>query len=504
MKNPLPSHPKTALPFRGLLAASCAVVLLSACASFKGIDPAAHLQQPADYATSESLPGQHGQWPDASWAQTLGGEQLQALVDEAIAGNPNLQIAAARVAAAKAAAEVAGANGDPVVSATFESTYQRYTENGLVPPPLGGSYKSDNELALNFSYDFDFWGRHAAEFRSAISQDKAAQAEQYNARLVIATSVARAWVQLAQQYAQQDLNAQQLAVGEKLEHLTQLRYDAGLDAKSDNQQVHQLLASLRASQAQLNEAIALTRNQLAALLGQGPDRGLRIARPTLPSETAIALPDALPLALLGRRPDIVAARWQVEAAQGGIDAAKTTFYPNVNLMAFAGFSSLGLGSLLESGSRVAGIGPAISMPILDSARLRGNLKQRIASYDGLVATYNQTLTEALHDVADQVQSLRSATLQSGQQKLATQAAVNTLQLARDRERVGTTNMLPVLTSEMFLLLQQRIDLDSQARRSELRISLIKALGGGFEAQSQGLAKESIPSPNVSTSVRNAS
>ena len=494
-----------ARPFRGLLAASCAAVLLSACASYSGIEPAAHLQQPADYAAAETLPGQHGQWPDVAWARELGGEQLQSLVDEAIAGNPNLQVAAARVAAAKAAAQVAGANGDPVVSADFNAMRQRYSESGLVPPPYAGSYQTDSSLELNFSYDFDFWGKHAAEFRSAISQDKAAQAEQYNARLVIATSVARAWVQLAQQYEQQDVNAQQLKVAGQLLHVMQLRYDAGLDAKSDEEQIRQLVASLRATQAQLNEAIALTRNQLAALLGQGPDRGQRIARPSLPSETAIVLPDALPLALLGRRPDVVAARWRVEAAQGGIDAAKTEFYPNVNLVAFAGFSSIGISNLLESGSRVAGIGPAISMPIFDSARLRGNLKQRVASYDGLVATYNQTLTEALHDVADQVQSLRSATIQGSQQKLATQAADNSLQLARERERVGTTNMVPVLTSELFYLLQKRIDLDSQARRSEMHIGLIKALGGGFDAQTQGLSHDdSSPSTNVSTSVSNAS
>lgn len=490
--------------FRGVIAASCAVVLLSSCASFKGINTSANLNQPADYATTSSLPEQRGQWPDASWAQTIGGASLQALVDEAIAGNPNLQVAAARVAGAKAAADAAGANARPSWSLNGSSTYQRYTEHGIFPPPLAGAYKSDNELSLNFSYDFDFWGKHAAELRSALSAGKAAQAEQYNARLMIATAVARAWVQLARQYAQLDLNQEQLTVGENIERLTKLRFKVGLDTQTDNQQTHQQLASLRAERAQLNEAIALTRNQLAALLGKGPDRGLQIERPSLPSEVAIALPDALPLTLLGRRPDIVAARWNVEAAQSDIDTAKTEFYPNVNIMAFAGFSSLGLSNLLNSGSRVVGIGPAIRLPILDSGSLRANLKGRVASYDGLVAMYNQTLTEALHDVADQVQSSRAAALQSEQQQLATQASANNLKLAQQRERVGTTNMLPVLSAQMTWLSQRRVDLDSQARRSDLRIGLIKALGGGFDAQTQGLEKENSNPSNVSTSVRSAS
>jgi outer membrane protein TolC len=194
----------------------------------------------------------------------------------------------------------------------------------------------------------------------------------------------------------------------------------------------------------------------------------------------------------------------VEAAQGEIDSAKTEFYPNVNLMAFAGFSSIGLNNLLDSGSRVVGIGPAISVPILARHTLRGKLKSRVADYDSLVATYNQTLTEALHDVADQVQSLRAVALQSEQQQRAAQAASNNLQLAQQRERVGTTNMLPALSAHMTLLAQRRMDLDLQARLSDLRVGLIKALGGGFDAQSQHLATDSLTTPNVSTSTRSAS
>ncbi|GGI15845.1 efflux transporter outer membrane subunit [Oxalicibacterium faecigallinarum] len=489
---------------RTMLATSCAVVLLSSCASYKGIETSGTLNAAESYATTQSLPAEHGQWPDASWAQTIGGAPLQALVDEAIAGNPDLQVATARINAAKAAAELARANRQIKGNAAFQGTYQRYTENGLVPAPLAGTYDSDNSLTLNFSYDLDFWGKHAAEFRSALAQDKAAQAEHYNARLMIATAVARGWIQLGHVYAQHDLNQQQLEVAEKLKSLMQMRYRVGLDDASNVQTVEQSLAFLRAQQSSLDEAIALTRNQLAALMGKGPDRGLQIARPQLPTESAVALPDQLPLALVGRRPDLVAARWRVEAAQGGIDASKASFYPNINLSAFAGFSSLGLSNLLESGSRIAGIGPAITLPILSSGLLRGGLKQQVANYDALVATYNQALTDALRDVADQVQSLRAAEQQSVQQHAGTQAASISLKLAQERERVGTSNMLPVLLSQLGLLAQQRNELDSLARRSDLRIALIKAMGGGFDADTLGLGKASATSSTDSTSVRNAS
>jgi NodT family efflux transporter outer membrane factor (OMF) lipoprotein len=461
--------------------AAAAALLLSACASFKGIESAAQPRTPAAYATETTLPQQNGAWPDLSWPRTIGGAPLQALVDEALAGNPGLQIAAARVAAARAVTEATGAAEKPSVGAGFSSTLQRFTEHGLVPPPLAGTVESDNQLALNFSYDFDFWGKHRAELRAALANGQAAEAEQYSARLLLTTAVVRSWLQLARQQEQLALVELQQTTLDHSARLTQLRVSAGLDTDSDTQQVQVLRANLRVERARWQEAIALTRNQLAALMGQGPDRGLQIARAELPPAADSALPDQLPLTLLGRRPDIAAARWRVEAAQGEIDSAKTQFYPNVNLVAFAGFSSLGLSNLLLSGSRIAGIGPAVRLPVFEGGALRAQLKGKTALYDGAVASYDQTLTEALHEVADQVQSLRAADAQRADLQLATQAAAQTVKLAQQRQRVGTGNLLQVLSAENGWLLQRKLELDSRVRLADLRVGLIKALGGGFDA-----------------------
>ncbi|MGI4850296.1 MAG: efflux transporter outer membrane subunit [Janthinobacterium lividum] len=471
-----------ALP--AIAAGVAASLLLCSCASFKGIGSTSAMRAPAEFATTRTLPEQGGQWPEASWPLAIGGPALMSLIDEAFASNPSLQVATARLAQARALALSAGAASRPTVSANFTGTYQRFTENGLVPVPLAGTYQTDSRLSLDFSYDLDFWGRHGAELRAALSQGQAASAEQQAARLMISTSIARAWVQLARQQATLDLIARQVALREMVDRLTQLRIKSGLDPRSDNEQAVQQLASLRFEQALWQEQSALTRNQLAALLGQGPDRGLQIAAPSLPEAATLALPDNLPLALLAHRPDIVAARWRAQAAVGEIDSARAQFYPNVNLVAFAGLSSLGLDRLLDSGSRIVGAGPAISLPVLETGALRAQLQGRYAASDAAIASYNQTLNDALHDVADQVMSSRAALEQERQQQTATQSAGNTLRLARERERAGTTNMLPVLASEMALLTQQKSALDTTARRADLRIGLIRALGGGFVDDSQ--------------------
>ncbi|NMM29108.1 MAG: efflux transporter outer membrane subunit [Glaciimonas sp.] len=473
-----------------ILAGSISAILLSSCANFQGIGPSVKQNDVSDYAAG-TLAGGSGTWPasGASWLGTIGGAPLQDLVEEALAGNPGMEIAAARVSASKALAEAVHGAALPAVGASFDSAYQRFTENGMIPAPLKGSFESNNQLALNFSYEFDFWGKHAAEWRSALSQEKMAEAELHGARLVLTAAVAHAWVQLARQSAQLDLTEQQQALHQQLDRLTQQRIAAGLDMDSDAQQIRLQSAVLHAEQLQWQEAIALTRNQLAALMGQGPDRGRRIARPALSelSESpAFQLPAQLPLALLGRRPDIVAARWHVEAAQGDIDSSRAQFYPNVNLLGFVGFSSLGLSNLLDGGSSIVGIGPAIRLPIFEGGQLRAQLKGRVAAYDGAVASYNQSLTQALHEVADQIQSLRASDLQLRNQTVALRAAQQNLQLAQQRWQVGTVNKLQVLGAESNWLTQRKLGLDLQARREDMQVNMIKALGGGFDATQHAL------------------
>ena len=485
---------------------------LSGCASFSGIDTHATLQPAQELETALSLPDQGGAWPSVQWPLQFGGVPLQALVDEALAGNPGLQVAAARVAAAQAAADVTAGGAQPTVGATFSATRQRYTENGIIPPPLAGKYETDSQLAVNFRYDFDFWGKNGAALRSALSQGKLSKAEQYNARLILATAVTRAWLQLGRNTAQFDLVSRQLQTRDGLDRLTRQRLAAGLDTQSENQLSLQQAASLRAEVAQWQEAVALSRNQLAALLGRGPDRGLMIAVPALPQPATTLLPSALPLTLIGRRPDLVAARWRVEAAQGQIDYAKAQFYPNIDIMGFAGFSSLGLSNLLQTGSRVVGIGPAIRLPIFDTGTLRAQIGGQVAGYDGAVASYNQSLVEALHEVADGVQSLRAAEVQVNSLEQASQAATGALTLAQQRRRVGTINQLQLLTVQGALLAQQRIALDARARRLDLRVGLIKALGGGFDAttdhlsipQAQPVTTTTAPAPASPSIIRPAS
>jgi outer membrane protein TolC len=159
----------------------------------------------------------------------------------------------------------------------------------------------------------------------------------------------------------------------------------------------------------------------------------------------------------------------------------------VNLSAFIGFGSIGLPGFLQAESRTMGIGPAITLPIFEGGRLRGNLAGQNAAYDAAVETYNQALVDALRDVVDQLTSFRSVDEQSKQQQLAQKTVQDAYDLALLRYREGVGNYLEVLTAESQLLAQQSLEVDLRARELVLSINLARALGGGFQGASPALA-----------------
>jgi NodT family efflux transporter outer membrane factor (OMF) lipoprotein len=261
--------------------------------------------------------------------------------------------------------------------------------------------------------------------------------------------------------------------------LTQQRYTSGLDTQVEVKQAESALAEARTQLAQVDESISLRRNELAALAGAGPERGQSIQVAPL-AKAVIALPSNVPLSLLGRRADVVAARWRAEAQFSRIDAAKAMFYPDVNLAAFIGVQALGLNKLLQSDSLQYGGGPAITLPIFGGGRLRANLRGREADADEAIATYNETVLHAVHEVADTLDSIRALERQRVEQRHAREAIEQAYELALKRYRAGLGNYLSVLTAQTAVLTQERQDTDLQARALTLDVSLAKALGGGVQ------------------------
>lgn len=460
----------------GLIAGCLALGALGGCAHSGGIEPRAQLLAATQAGLPASTPAPAAVASD--WWRAFGDAALDALVQRALAEQPSLKVAAARLARAEAALASAQADDSPRLAATFDATREHFSAHSIYPPPLGGSIRTIATLQFGASWELDFFGRHRAALETATGQALAAQADAAAARVVLASSVVRLWAQLGRLQEQRDLAWRVLGQREAMLGLVRQRVHAGLDTAVELRQAEGPVADARQQLEWLDEQSAIARHALAALTAQAPDALNALAAPRLTAAPR-PLPTSLPADLLGRRADISAARWRVEAASGDARAARALFYPNVNLVAFAGVSSLGLDRLLRSGSEQYGAGPALSLPVFDAGRLRANLRAKTADLDAAVESYNLAVLDAVREVADQLGTLAAIGQQQREQAAAGLAAEGAHTLAQQRFRAGLANRLTVLQAESAVLAQQRSAVELRWRQLDTQIALVKALGGGY-------------------------
>jgi len=473
-------------PTRGGLAALALVALtlagltLSACASLPPAPVARVAKTPEAYETAKAFDAPATPWPTDSWWERYDDPQLNALIAEALAGSPDLAQARARVLKAKAAQADASSALLPTLTGFGQAQAEKYSFKNIFPPEfLPQGYQDYGQTTLNLNWELDFWGKNRAAISAAVSRSRAAAADLAEARLILTTDVASAYATLAQLYADRDVAAQSVKVREETAGLVAQRVTNGLDTQGDLKQAQAGAPATQADVAALDEQIALTRNQLAALLGEGPDRGLKIARPKLPTVAAFGLPAELPAHLIGRRPDIVAARWRAQAAVKDVTEAKARFYPDIDITGYVGQQSLHLSQLFAPGADFGAIGPAITLPIFDGGHLRAGLRGAQADREAAVSAYDGAVTEAFHQVADAAASEHALAGRLKDSQLALQRYEQAYNIARLRYEGGLSTYQSVLLVENSVLAERRIVTDLQSRALVLDIRLVRALGGGF-------------------------
>lgn len=465
----------TPTPVRRLpLAILASAALLAACAT-PG-EPVA----PAVLATPAALPTTAAAAPTDSWWQALGDARLDALVRQALAEQPSLAAAQARVRRAQALAGLTEAATGPQARLSAEVLRQRYSEHGILPAPIAGNVWNTGALSASASWSPDFFGLHAAELATAVGQVRAAEAEAAAAANGLSAQVVRSYVGLARLLEQRAVAVRTREQREALRRLTRQRVAAGLDTRVEQVQADGALPDVGTQIEALDEQVALARRQLAVLCGQAPE-ALDGLNPSLAALKLGERPGLLAADLLGRRPDVVAARWRVEATLQDTGAARAQFYPDINLSAFAGLNSLGLNHLFDAGSRQFGVQPALHLPLFDGGRLRANLRGKEAERDVAIAQYNGTLADAVREVGDALTSEASLQRQRAQQAQALAAAEQAWSIAVRRHEAGLGSYLVVLNAETAVLAQRRAAVDLQARALDTRVALVKALGGGWQA-----------------------
>ncbi len=463
------THSKLALAMA--LGLSCA--LMGCAMPGQRAAPLASLQ-----ATQVGLDNAQSPVVSDAWWRSWNDPELNSLIEQTLQGSPTVADAQARVRRMRALSGVVDAATLPQATLGAEFSRQRYSANGLFPPPIAGNTWSNDTLQAGVGWNPDLWGQHQAELASAIGQVRAAQADAAVAANALVNQVVRGHVALARLLAQRDVAERMVQQRQQMQQLVQQRREAGLDTRIEQAQSEGSLADAAMQVESLKEQITLTRHQLAALSGQAP-QALDNFSPRMDALKLDAMPTTLGADLLGRRPDVVAARWRVEASSQDIEVARTQFYPNVNLSAFAGFNALGMNRLLDSGSRQYGVVPAVRLPLFDGGRLRAQLSGREAERDSAVANYNSAVLGAAKEAADAIASSQSVDIQWAEQTKALSSAERAHALAGQRFEAGLGNRLAVLAAESAVLAQKRLAIDLQARQRDSRANLMRALGGGW-------------------------
>ncbi|WP_143560116.1 efflux transporter outer membrane subunit [Sphingobium baderi] len=411
------------------------------------------------------------------WRDFFREDHLRALIATALDNNRDIQIAAARIAEARAAWRIEGSALYPELNAVGTGTRGRSIIN---LPGLGSQSLDVKQVSAQLSagWEIDFWGR-LRNLRDAARNQYLATEE---ARRALATDliaqVANGYL-LEREYEERVAIAEQtIATRAESLRILRRRYEVGSGSKLEMTQAQTLLAQAQTVLQSLEQDRAINRNALALLVGQpveippGP-LGLAQAAPQ------IDLPTGLPSDLIANRPDIIAAEYRLRAANANIGAARAAFFPNITLTGAFGTASPDLDGLFGDGSRAWSFTPTITQPLFNGGRLAANLDVMKARQVGAVAEYEKTVQGAFRDVSDALVRRRQLALQIETTRTVLEALRERARLAQLRFDHGRSAYLEVLDAQRDLFDTEQALV--QLRRAHLAsaIALYAALGGGF-------------------------
>ncbi len=414
------------------------------------------------------------------WWKTFKDPQIDRLAAQVMANNPTLQGALGRMRAAEAVLAANRTMTYPQADLNGQEQRILFSKDYIIPPPYGGTFRWYGQLTANMTWNLDFWGKQASLIEQARGTAEAAALDVAAAHLAISGAFAQTYINLVQAYQDSDIADATVKERQTILQLTQDRAKQGLESEAAVEQARALLAAGKVDQTRIAAVRETLVHALAALAGQGAEAYGSIVRPTPQLDTALPLPDKLPVDLLSRRPDILAARARITAATAGREAAHAAFYPDINLVALVGFQAIGLSNLIGGNSLTYGAGPAIHMPLFDAGRIRAQYAGATAGLDLAVADYNNAVLGAVRQTADALTQVRALTEQRKQQAEVLTSAERALALAESRYKSGLSTQIAVLTAESSLLAARQGMAAITAHLATQRVALLLCVGGAFE------------------------
>jgi len=425
----------------------------------------------------------------ADWWRVFNDPVLNGLEQDAVAANQDIRVAVARVDQAEAAARYAHSFLLPTIAFAPSASRTREAQNRPNNGNTGGraATYNDFQLPLVFSYEVDAWGRVRRSLEFARDVQQATEADLRFVRLSIESNLAADYFSLHENDAERAVLDSTI---EQLQHtldLTTNRFTGGIASGLEVNQAKTLLDQTKAQAQALDVQRSQLEHAIAVLTGRPASEF------SLPKSPVAGLPPSippgLPAELLARRPDIAEADRNVAAATAQIGIAKTAYLPKISLTGFAGFESVGIGSLLGWQNAIASLAASALTPLFNGGRNRAGVDEAAAAFRGSLALYEKTVLISYQEVEDQLAALRILSVEAQSQADAVADARGTVQIATNRYEAGLVGYLDVLVAQSTLLANERVAAQIIGQRMVATVALVRALGGGWLGVESGGASK---------------
>ena len=460
----------------GLFSVLTATALLAGCAVGPDYQrPDSTL--PDQYSQAEALVAARAEAPvNPDWWMLFGDASLNALVEQALVANQDLQAAIARLEAADAFAREVGTAYYPAIgldAATSRLGTSSVTYNGQ---KMGGAIYNNRRAALTLSYEIDLWGRIRRQNEAAGADALASRFARDSVRLTLIGQVASEYLVLRSHDAEVAVSQETVTSRQETLRIVQARLDAGSSSALELAQAENSLATAQSQLSQLKRLRALSESQIALLTGQP---GLRIPANLTPLPLPPVPPAGLPSTLLEARPDVRQAEEKLVAANARIGVAKAAYFPAISLTGTYGSESMVLSNLFNGPAGIWSAARGLSMPIFDAGRTGARVDQASAGQKEMLANYRKTMQTAFKEVNDALVSLRELADEESANIAQLEAARRALKLSQARYEAGYSGFLEVLDAQRTTNIAQLTYLNSRKNRLGAAVDLFKALGGGW-------------------------
>jgi multidrug efflux system outer membrane protein len=467
--------------------AALLAALLQGCSLMPSYDrPAAPV--PAQFPAQPAAADDAAPAADLGWHDLFVDEKLRELIRLALANNRDLRVAALNIEKARALYRVQRAASLPTVNASASGSGSRLAadQSGTGNAMVTHSYSA----GVGFSaYELDLFGRVRSLNEQALQTFFAREETRRSAHISLVAEVASAYLALAADQDRLRLARETLRVQGESYALTRRSAEVGVASELTVRQAQTSVETARGDVADYTAQVAQDRNALALLLGtEVPERCLPAGLGDV--TTAVfggrdTLPVGLPSTVLQRRPDVLAAERQLQAANANIGAARAAFYPRIALTASAGYGSTQLDQLFKDGHGVWSFVPQVTLPIFDGGANRADLAGARVDRDIALAQYEQSIQTAFREVADALAVRATIDDRLGAQQALVEASGASLQLSEARFQRGVDSYLNVLDSQRTLYAAQQTLIGVRLNRASNLVTLYKVLGGGWSERTGG-------------------